>query len=75
MHIGRINTERWLWFAHRCGAESVDGTGFFRGDENQLKGLHRYLRRSQKKLDHKEVEVEYSRTFFQDWEHESNREK
>lgn len=43
VHVGRINTEAWLWVAHKSGAESVDGTGFFRGDQQQLGGLLRYL--------------------------------
>ena len=46
VHVGRVNTERWLWHAHRCGAESCDGTGWFRGNQEQLAGLLRYLDRS-----------------------------
>ena len=46
VHIGRVNTERLLWMAHECGAESCDGTGWFRGDKNQLAGLVRYLQES-----------------------------
>jgi len=30
VHIARINTLRWLWVCHNSGAESVDGTGWFR---------------------------------------------
>lgn len=29
--------------AHDAGAESCDGTGWFRGDQKQLSGLRRYL--------------------------------
>jgi hypothetical protein len=29
--------------AHEAGAESCDGTGWFRGDQDQLAGLERYL--------------------------------
>ena len=36
MHVGRVNTERRLWQCARLGAESCDGTGFFRGDPVQL---------------------------------------
>jgi len=36
LHIGRVNTERRLCWAERIGADSVDGTGFFRGDQKQL---------------------------------------
>jgi hypothetical protein len=43
VHVGRVTTERWLRYYDRCGAESVDGTGFFRGDQEQLAGLERYL--------------------------------
>lgn len=46
VHVGRINTERWLWECHIAGAESCDGTGWFRGDRFQRAGLERYLRRS-----------------------------
>lgn len=30
VHVARINTLRWLWVCHNAGAESVDGTGWFR---------------------------------------------
>lgn len=43
VHVGRINTERWLWFCHDAGAESSDGTGWFRGDPKQTAGLENYL--------------------------------
>lgn len=43
VHVGRVNTERMLWMAHESGAESCDGTGWFRGDKKQLEGLRRYL--------------------------------
>jgi len=46
VHVGRVNTERLLWMAHRAGAESADGTGFFRGDQKQLDGIIRYLEQS-----------------------------
>ena len=48
VHVGRINTEKWLWECHDAGAESCDGTGWFRGDKVQLAGLRRYLQRSSK---------------------------
>jgi len=48
VHVARVNTERLLWMAHDAGAESCDGTGWFRGDEQQLDGLHRYLDQSTK---------------------------
>lgn len=43
VHVGRVNTEKLLWMAHDSGAESCDGTGWFRGDRQQLAGLDRYL--------------------------------
>jgi hypothetical protein len=48
VHVGRVNTERLLWMAHEAGAESCDGTGWFRGDKKQLAGLLRYLEDSTK---------------------------
>ena len=45
VHVGRINTERWLWECFNEGAESCDGTGWFRGDKRQLAGLINYLER------------------------------
>lgn len=43
VHVGRVNTERMLWMAHEAGAESCDGTGWFRGDKKQLNGLLKYM--------------------------------
>lgn len=43
MHVGKINTREWLWKCAEAGAESVDGTGFFRGDANQTNGLRWFL--------------------------------
>lgn len=48
VHVARVNTERLLWMAHNAGAESCDGTGWFRGCQKQLAGLHRYLDESTK---------------------------
>lgn len=48
VHVGRVNTERLLWVAHRSGAESSDGTGWFH--HKQYKQLVRYLERSGKGL-------------------------
>ena len=48
VHVARVNSERLLWMAHEAGAESCDGTGWFRGDEQQLAGLYRYLKESTK---------------------------
>jgi hypothetical protein len=43
VHIGRVNTLRWLRVASKHGAKSVDGTGWFRGDKNQREGLRHFL--------------------------------
>jgi hypothetical protein len=43
VHVGRVNTYRLLEMAHRAGAESVDGSGWFRGDPKQVADLVRYL--------------------------------
>lgn len=43
VHVGRVNGERDLWRYHRAGAESCDGSGWFRGDQKQLAGLWYYL--------------------------------
>lgn len=43
VHVGRVNGERDLWRYYRAGAESCDGTGWFRGDRRQLDGLWYFL--------------------------------
>lgn len=43
VHVGKVNGYDLLWKCHRAGAESCDGTGWFRGDQNQLAGLILYL--------------------------------
>ena len=45
VHVGRINGLRMLNRCEKAGAESCDGTGWFRGDEEQLQGLVEFLRR------------------------------
>lgn len=46
VHVGRVNTYNLLWQAHDAGAESCDGTGWFRGGAKRLAGLVRYLQES-----------------------------
>ena len=58
VHVGRVNTERLLWMAHRAGAVSCDGTGWFRGDRSQLEGLHRYLKHSTTQHGHPQMILE-----------------
>lgn len=43
VHVGRINGLRGLMACRLAGAESVDGTGFFRGRHGRLDGLLKYL--------------------------------
>jgi hypothetical protein len=64
VHVGRINTKRWLWECHKAGAESCDGTGWYRGDDLQLAGLVEYLDRSSKNLGPRQIELEFSATFL-----------
>jgi len=61
VHVGRVNTRKWLWNAHSCGAESCDGTGFFRGCEQQVRGLHSYLRRANDGMGPEQLELEFAR--------------
>ena len=50
VHVGRVNTARRVWQCHRAGAESVDGSGMFRGDQKQLAGIIRYCKRIEHNL-------------------------
>jgi hypothetical protein len=43
IHVGRINTGRWLWLCAEQQAESCDGTGWFRGDPKQTADLATFL--------------------------------
>ena len=63
VHCGRINTEKHLWATHRCGVESTDGTGWFRGDKRQRKGLERYLEMTTNGISVPQLELEFARTF------------
>lgn len=42
-HIGMVNGKK-IWFAHCAGAISCDGSGWFRGDPNQMMILLDYLK-------------------------------
>ncbi|OUW29453.1 MAG: hypothetical protein CBD27_03110 [Rhodospirillaceae bacterium TMED167] len=46
VHVGKVNTYKLLWEAHEAGAESCDGTGWFRGGPERLQGLKVYLEES-----------------------------
>lgn len=63
VHLARVNTEKWLWCSANCGAESCDGTGWFRGDKKQTRGLVRYLEMSQQGLSPAQLTLEFARTF------------
>jgi hypothetical protein len=43
VHVARINTYRWLWHCHKCGAESIDGTGWFWKEKREYQDLIDYL--------------------------------
>lgn len=43
LHIGRVNTESRLLWAEEIGADSVDGTGFFRGKGKQYYDFINYF--------------------------------
>lgn len=43
VHVGRINTERWLWYCHDCGVESIDGTGWVMDNKYQFQALVKYI--------------------------------
>ena len=46
VHVGRVNQYEKLWRCDEAGADSVDGSGFFRGDQRQQRGLINYLKES-----------------------------
>jgi hypothetical protein len=46
VHVGRVNSYDTLWTCHEAGAESCDGTGWFRGGKTRLQGLVHYLEES-----------------------------
>lgn len=43
VHVGRVNQHAALQYLDELGAESCDGTGWFRGCSTQLSGLDDYL--------------------------------
>lgn len=49
VHIGRVNTFQKLVLCEEMGAESVDGTGWTRGDQKQWNGLVAWLEGEHKK--------------------------
>jgi hypothetical protein len=45
VHVGRVNSYGLLWKAHEAGAESCDGTGWFR-EPSRTRELVSYLEES-----------------------------
>jgi hypothetical protein len=43
VHVARINSYRWLWICATAGAESVDGTGWFRAGQRDADGLYAFI--------------------------------
>lgn len=43
VHVGRINTARWLWVCHHAGAKSIDGTGWIWKGKPEYQQLVEYL--------------------------------
>lgn len=46
VHVGRVNTLKWLMRCDEVGVESIDGTGWFRGDIQQTRELVQYVTRN-----------------------------
>lgn len=44
VHVGRCNSPKRLYECAGYGVESVDGTGWFRGDQKQYRGLHDFIK-------------------------------
>lgn len=39
VHVGRVNSKKYLWVCHDLGVTSCDGSGWFRGDQKQNQDL------------------------------------
>ncbi len=58
VHVGRVNTEKYLSLCATAGAESCDGTGWFRGRKAQIIELGRFLaKQSGKWNEDEEIEI------------------
>lgn len=56
LHIGRVNTENRLRWAVEIGADSVDGTGFFRGSQGELKAfIEHFTGKAQVEFDYRKT--------------------
>lgn len=58
VHVGRVNGDR-IWRLHDLGVTSCDGSGWFRGDQQQLAKLDRFLKFQAGELPHRN-EGQYS---------------
>lgn len=56
VHVGRVNTRRQLLVCKAAGAESCDGTGWFRGKSKQISELGHFLREQAGKDDCSDVD-------------------
>lgn len=61
VHVGRVNTYRTLMMAKRAGAESVDGTGWFRAGPERLHELERFLFEQKHNIEPEQMEFKYAR--------------
>lgn len=69
VHVGRCGSFDQLVNAHRCGAESCDGTGFFRGSQGtyqSLKELVSYLQLAKCGLPIKQLDIAFDGVSFVD---------
>lgn len=58
VHVGRVNTFNHLVTCHELGAESVDGTGWFRHPD-RWKGLEKYFKWQCGELELEQMELNY----------------
>lgn len=65
VHVARINTLRWLWVCHNAGAESVDGTGWFR-HPSRMNELISYLDISNKFKSKQDYEL-FNTSIYYNW--------
>lgn len=50
LHIGRVNTFNRITWAESIEADSVDGTGFFRGSADQMRAFIQYFEKNQERM-------------------------
>ena len=57
LHVGRVNGDRMLDRCASLGVASCDGTGWLRGDPEQMLGLQRFLAKQKMKWGHEPFEI------------------